>query len=161
MIPLINCFQRLWFTTFLVHLFNFFCRSFSYEKKYREAVESKSAGQIKDERVQEGPTKVETTSKVEVKEANPQSTTSTSSSTEQDLDVFLLGEAGDSDDDDGPGAYILVNFVAAAVLKNGCYIFSPELFYPHWSELSPMIRFFTACICNDDNFILLIVDYHY
>ncbi|GMN61710.1 hypothetical protein TIFTF001_030798 [Ficus carica] len=73
-----------------------------YEKKYREAVESKSAEQIKDERVQEGPTKVETTSKVEVKEANPQSTTSTSSSTEQDLDVFLLGEAGDSDDDDGP-----------------------------------------------------------
>lgn len=121
MIPLINCFQRLWFTTFLVHLFNFLCRSFSYEKKYREAVESKSAEQIKDERVQEAPTKVETTSKVEVKEANPQSTTSTSSSTEQDLDVFLLGEAGDSDDDDGPGAYILVNFVAAAVLKNGCY----------------------------------------
>ncbi|EXB89106.1 hypothetical protein L484_016666 [Morus notabilis] len=91
-----------------------------YEKKYREAVESKSAEQIKDNGVQEEPMKVETTSEAEVKEANQQRKTSTSSSTEQDLDTFLLGDPGDSDDDGS----------AVAIQKTGCCIFSPELFSP-------------------------------
>ena len=85
-------------------MFYFLHCSFSYEKKYREAVESKLAGQIKDNGVQEEPTKVETTSEAEVKEAYQQRKTSTSSSTEHDLDTFLLGDPGDSDDD-GPGVY--------------------------------------------------------
>ena len=85
-------------------MFYFLHCSFSYEKKYREAVESKLAGQIKDNGVQEQPTKVETTSEAEVKEAYQQRKTSTSSSTEQDLDTFLLGDPGDSDDD-GPGVF--------------------------------------------------------
>lgn len=48
----------------------------------------------------------ETTSSPDVKQASNQIKTSTSVS-EQDLDVFLLGDLGDSDDG-GPGNQILV-----------------------------------------------------
>ena len=67
-----------------------------------ENVNLQSGEKEKDDAVKE-PTKAEITSKAEVKEANQQSKTSTRSSTEQDLDVFLLGDPGDSDD--GPGGY--------------------------------------------------------
>ncbi|PON82985.1 BSD domain containing protein [Trema orientale] len=70
-----------------------------------ENLRLKSAEQEKDDTNE--PTMVEITSKAEVKEANQQSKTSTSSSTEQDLDVFLLGDLGDSDDgpDDDDGDF--------------------------------------------------------
>lgn len=65
-----------------------------------EDMKLKSVEQVKDEKAKE-PTDVGITSKEEVKEVNQQSKTVTSSSAEQDLDVFLLGDPGDSDD--GPG----------------------------------------------------------
>lgn len=65
-----------------------------------EDVKLKSSEQVKDDRAEES-TKVGTPSKEEVKEVNEKSKPTTSSSAEQDLDVFLLGDPGDSDD--GPG----------------------------------------------------------
>lgn len=77
-----------------------------YEKQYMEDVKLKSAEEEKEDDVKEIP-KAGTTVKVEAKESNKQSRTSTSSATEQDLDVFLLGDLGDSDEgpDDGDEGY--------------------------------------------------------
>ena len=61
--------------------------------------------QFPDDRVKE-PTKVEITSKAEDTEEKHHTKTSISSTTEQDLDAFLLG---DSDDD--PGNFVLSLFV--------------------------------------------------
>lgn len=71
-----------------------------HEKRYME--EKLKSAEVKDNNTKET-SKVGMTSKSGVKETNLQSKTSTSSATEQDLDVFLLGDLGDSDDgqDDG------------------------------------------------------------
>lgn len=74
--------------------------SISYEKQYMEDVKLKSTEQVKEDNEKEIP-KVGTTVKAEAKETKKQSKTSTSSPSEQDLDVFLLGDLGDSDE--GPG----------------------------------------------------------
>ncbi|KAL5537848.1 hypothetical protein UlMin_043958 [Ulmus minor] len=66
-------------------------------EQYVEDTKLNSAEQVKDDKVEES-SKVEIISKEEVKKAYQQSKTSISSSTEKDLDVFLLGEGGDSDD---------------------------------------------------------------
>ncbi|KAF2294822.1 hypothetical protein GH714_020267 [Hevea brasiliensis] len=77
--------------------------STSYEKRYMEEAMQKSAEQVKDNVVEE---KAMATSKPEVKKSNHESKTLTSSSAEQDLDIFLLG--GDSDE--GPGEELIENF---------------------------------------------------
>ncbi|XP_057952383.1 uncharacterized protein LOC131146664 isoform X2 [Malania oleifera] len=76
-----------------------------YEKRYMEEVKMNSTEQVKDDRVME--TSKVATSKPEAKGVKEQSKTSTSSHTEQDLDVFLLGDLGDSDDgpDDEDGGF--------------------------------------------------------
>ncbi|XP_059641843.1 uncharacterized protein LOC132283833 [Cornus florida] len=68
-----------------------------YEKRHMEEAKVKSDEQVKDDAVKETST-VGTTSKTEVKGVDKKSKTS-----EQDLDVFLLGDLGDSDEgpDDG------------------------------------------------------------
>ncbi|MED6110175.1 hypothetical protein PIB30_040592 [Stylosanthes scabra] len=68
-----------------------------YEKKYMEDAKLKSSEQVKDQTVME-PLEVELTSNQEVQEVKKETKTNTST-TEQDLDVFLLGDAGDSDND--------------------------------------------------------------
>ena len=75
--------------------------TYSYEKRYMEDVEQKSAELVTDEKVEES-SNVEMTSNPQAKETKQHSKSSTSS-TEQDLDVFLLG--GDSDE--GPGTIFL------------------------------------------------------
>ncbi|KAL6175390.1 hypothetical protein ACLB2K_052031 [Fragaria x ananassa] len=72
-----------------------------YEKRYLDNVNLKSTEQFPDDRVKES-AKVEITSKAEDKEDKNHSKTSTSSTTEQDLDAFLLGDS-DDDPDDGDG----------------------------------------------------------
>lgn len=57
----------------------------------------KSVEQLKQENEKEAPAIGTSDSKMEAKEIKRQSVTSTSSITEQDLDVFLLGDLGDSD----------------------------------------------------------------
>ncbi|KAF3438009.1 hypothetical protein FNV43_RR20765 [Rhamnella rubrinervis] len=69
-----------------------------YEKRYMEDLKLKSAEQVKDDRAEES-TKVGVTPEEEVKDVSQKSKTATSSSAEQDLDVFLLGDPGDSDGD--------------------------------------------------------------
>ncbi|KAM5570998.1 hypothetical protein ABKV19_011564 [Rosa sericea] len=71
-----------------------------YEKRYLEEVKQKSTEQFLDDRVKE-PTKVETTSKAEDKEEKHHTKTSISSTTDQDLDAFLLGDSDDDPDHDG------------------------------------------------------------
>lgn len=73
---------------------------YSYEKRYVEDMKLKSAEHEKVDKAEE-PMKDGITSEEQVKDANHQSKTATSSSAEQDLDAFLLGDPGDSDD--GPG----------------------------------------------------------
>lgn len=68
----------------------------TYEKKYMEGAK-KSVEQLKQENEKEAPAIGTSDSKMEAKEIKRQSVTSTSSITEQDLDVFLLGDLGDSD----------------------------------------------------------------
>lgn len=70
-----------------------------YEKRYMED-NLKSAEQVKDDKSTESPI-VGMGSKSEGKETKLQSKTSASSATEQDLDVFLLGDLGDSDENPG------------------------------------------------------------
>lgn len=65
-----------------------------------EDLKRKSEEKGKEENMMEIP-KAGTTVKEEAKETNKQNKTSTSSPTDQDLDVFLLGDLGDSDE--GPG----------------------------------------------------------
>lgn len=62
-----------------------------------EEIELKSAEQGKDTKASENPT-TKASSAIEMTETNRQSK---ASDTEQDLDVFLLGDLGSSDD--GPG----------------------------------------------------------
>ncbi|CAL5327008.1 unnamed protein product [Camellia sinensis] len=69
-----------------------------YEKRYMDEANLKPAEQVIDDKMKETST-VLTTSKTEAGNMNLKS--KTSSSTEQDLDVFLLGDLGDSDE--GPG----------------------------------------------------------
>lgn len=73
-----------------------YCR---YEKDYTEDVSLKAAEKIKETEVKES------SSSVRSKEANeiskPKENNAKPSSSEQDLDVFLLGDLEDSDD--GPG----------------------------------------------------------
>lgn len=69
-----------------------------YEKRYTDDL-------LKEEEVKVNSFK-ETTSRPDVKQATNQIKASTSAS-EQDLDVFLLGDLGDSDDG-GPGNQNLV-----------------------------------------------------
>lgn len=68
-----------------------------YEKRYNEDAKQKAAEEVKDIST------VGTVSKTEVEGMNQKNKSTTSSATEQDLDVFLLGDLGDSDDspDDG------------------------------------------------------------
>nr|XP_048330357.1 uncharacterized protein LOC125422497 isoform X2 [Ziziphus jujuba var. spinosa] len=68
-----------------------------YEKRYVEDMKLKSAEHEKVDKAEE-PMKDGITSEEQVKDANHQSKTATSSSAEQDLDAFLLGDPGDSDD---------------------------------------------------------------
>uniref|UniRef100_A0A5B6YH79 BSD domain-containing protein n=2 Tax=Davidia involucrata TaxID=16924 RepID=A0A5B6YH79_DAVIN len=70
-----------------------------YEKRYMENAKLKSAEQVKDDEAKE--TLTGGTSKTEVKGMNQKSKSATSSATE-DLDVFLLGDLGDSDEGQGP-----------------------------------------------------------
>ncbi|KAL9433380.1 hypothetical protein AB3S75_028249 [Citrus x aurantiifolia] len=69
-----------------------------YEKRHMENVKLKSLEQVNDAGAKE-PSTVEINPKSEAKDSNQPSKASMSSATEQDLDVFLLGE--DSDDDPG------------------------------------------------------------
>ncbi|KAI8543147.1 hypothetical protein RHMOL_Rhmol08G0195000 [Rhododendron molle] len=66
-----------------------------FEKRYMEKAKQNSAEQVKDDKMNETSTGG-TTSKTAAAGMNQKS--KTSSSTEQDLDVFLLGDLGDSDD---------------------------------------------------------------
>lgn len=69
-----------------------------YEKRHMENVKQKSLEQVNNAGAKE-PSTVEINPKSEAKDSNQPSKASMSSATEQDLDVFLLGE--DSDDDPG------------------------------------------------------------
>ncbi|KAF5933797.1 hypothetical protein HYC85_029968 [Camellia sinensis] len=73
-----------------------------YERRYMEEARLKAAEQAKDDKKKEASTSG-TTSETETGGINQKSKTSPTS--EQDLDVFLLGDLGDSDDgpDDGDG----------------------------------------------------------
>ncbi|KAG5039378.1 hypothetical protein JHK85_011854 [Glycine max] len=77
----------------------------SYENKYMEDDKLKSCEQVKDHKVMMESLNTELISNQEVQEVKKEAKPS-NSSTEQDLDVFLLGE-GNSDDepDDGDGGY--------------------------------------------------------
>lgn len=76
-----------------------------YEIKYMEDAKRKSSEQVKDHTVME-PLEVELTSYQDTQETKKDTKTS-NSSTERDLDVFLLGDTGNSDDepDDAYGEF--------------------------------------------------------
>ncbi|XP_057480196.1 uncharacterized protein LOC130767381 [Actinidia eriantha] len=73
-----------------------------FEKRYMEEAAQIASEQVKDNKMR-GASSSETTSKTEAGSLNQK----TSSVTEQDLDVFLLGDLGDSDDgpDEGDGGF--------------------------------------------------------
>ncbi|KAL6192921.1 hypothetical protein ACLB2K_034007 [Fragaria x ananassa] len=73
-----------------------------YEKRYMEELKLKEEEKLKDDKVKQTPV-VGEADKAEGSETNNKSLTSKSSSTEQDLDSFLLGDLEDSDggQDDG------------------------------------------------------------
>ncbi|XAR63843.1 hypothetical protein NMG60_11023960 [Bertholletia excelsa] len=75
-----------------------------YEKRYMEEAKLKAAEEVKDDKMK-GTSTGDTTAKNEAKGINQK--TNASSATEQDLDVFLLGDLADSDDgpDDGDGSF--------------------------------------------------------
>ncbi|KAK4768135.1 hypothetical protein SAY87_003276 [Trapa incisa] len=77
-----------------------------YEKQYVEDAEQKANKKVKDEKMEQSPNDG-VASKVEAKEPSCQNKNSGSSSKDQDLDVFLLGDLGDSDDgaDDGDDGF--------------------------------------------------------
>lgn len=83
-----------------------------------EDLKLKPTEQVKDDGAEESQN-IEITSKPEAKEVNQQIKTS-SSSTEQDLDEFLLGDPGDSDD--GPGR--LQCFIDLLM----CWLFSETIY---------------------------------
>ncbi|KAK1292434.1 hypothetical protein QJS10_CPB17g00406 [Acorus calamus] len=72
----------------------------SYEKQYMEEVKLKSAQQKQEDEVKEISTEGSTSEAgvSEKPETKLQSRTSTSSTKEQDLDVFLLGDLGSDDE---------------------------------------------------------------
>ncbi|XP_058112463.1 uncharacterized protein LOC131255692 [Magnolia sinica] len=79
-----------------------------FEKQYmEEANKLKSAESEKEDKVLKEDSIPKTSSKPEMTETSRPSKTSTSASTEQDLDVFLLGDLGSSDEgpDDGDDAF--------------------------------------------------------
>ncbi|PSR89098.1 ATP synthase subunit b like [Actinidia chinensis var. chinensis] len=73
-----------------------------FEKRYMEEAAQIASEQVQDNKMR-GASSSETTSKTETGSLNQK----TSSVTEQDLDVFLLGDLGDSDDgpDEGDGGF--------------------------------------------------------
>jgi hypothetical protein len=74
-----------------------------YEKRYMENLKQKSADVVKDDNEAKETPKDASVSKTEADGKNPKLKRASSSATEQDLDVFLLGDLGDSDEgpDDG------------------------------------------------------------
>ncbi|XP_004508650.1 uncharacterized protein [Cicer arietinum] len=76
-----------------------------YENRYMEDAKLKSSEQFKDYTMME-PLEIELTSNQKVKEVKKE-TKASNSSPQQDLDIFLLGDTGDSDDDpdDGDGGF--------------------------------------------------------
>lgn len=68
-----------------------------YEKKYIEESKLKAALQEQKEKVQENSSPA-STSKTQVPESKPQDKASKSATADHDLDVFLLGDLGDSDE---------------------------------------------------------------
>ncbi|EOY22168.1 PREDICTED: uncharacterized protein LOC18604908 [Theobroma cacao] len=74
-----------------------------YEKRYMEDVKQSSAEQVTDEKVKDS-SNVEMTSKPQAKETKEHGKTSTSSA-EQDLDIFLLGDDSDEGPDDGDDGF--------------------------------------------------------
>ncbi|KAJ8774553.1 hypothetical protein K2173_016999 [Erythroxylum novogranatense] len=91
-------FWRIYFTLVSTHVA-------PYERDYMEEVRRKAEEQMKDDEAKQIPTATET-SRSELTEKNLKSKTSTASS-EQDLDTFLLGDLEDSDGgaDDADGSY--------------------------------------------------------
>ncbi|KAK4260957.1 hypothetical protein QN277_004014 [Acacia crassicarpa] len=75
-----------------------------YEKRYLEEVKLRAAAEQKVDNKVEKTVVTEGTEKVEATGKNVKSKSSNSSSTEQDLDTFLLGDLEDSDGDDGNGS---------------------------------------------------------
>ncbi|XP_050372169.1 uncharacterized protein LOC126790076 [Argentina anserina] len=89
-------FWRIYFTLVSSHVA-------PYEKRYMEELKLKEAEQLKDDKAKQTPV-VGEADKAEASEANRKSLTSKSSSTEQDLDTFLLGDLEEDSDgaqDDG------------------------------------------------------------
>ncbi|XP_061990950.1 uncharacterized protein LOC133709286 [Rosa rugosa] len=88
-------FWRIYFTLVSSHVA-------PYEKQYMEELKLKEAEQLEDDKAKQTPV-VGEADKAEGSETNKKSLTSKSSSTEQDLDTFLLGDLEDSDggQDDG------------------------------------------------------------
>ena len=72
-----------------------------YEKKYMEEAKLKSAEQENDQKAKENSEDAAISKPEGAKSTQPLK--KATSSSEQDLDVFLLGDLGDSDD--GPGAF--------------------------------------------------------
>ncbi|KAM7483100.1 hypothetical protein LguiB_007683 [Lonicera macranthoides] len=77
-----------------------------YEKRYMEDAKQTTSEGVKDAVVKEIST-AGAVSNTQMAGKNPKSKSPTSSTTEQDLDVFLLGDLGDSDDgpDDGDDGF--------------------------------------------------------
>ncbi|KAK9080380.1 hypothetical protein SSX86_000138 [Deinandra increscens subsp. villosa] len=73
-----------------------------YEKRYKEEEENKKVGEKVNEDATVGPT-AESASKSEASETNQKAKSTNTKTVDQDLDVFLLGDLGDSDEgpDDG------------------------------------------------------------
>lgn len=86
----------------------------SYENRYMEDAKLKSSEQFKDYTMME-PLEIELTSNQKVKEVKKE-TKASNSSPQQDLDIFLLGDTGDSDDD--PGTPCSLSFIMCMFLKN-------------------------------------------
>nr|XP_043638824.1 uncharacterized protein LOC122609937 [Erigeron canadensis]XP_043638825.1 uncharacterized protein LOC122609937 [Erigeron canadensis] len=75
-----------------------------YEKRYMEEEDNKGSDEkVKEEAATVGSSKAETVSKTETSGENQNTKSTTTKSVDQDLDVFLLGDLGDSDEgpDDG------------------------------------------------------------
>ncbi|KAK9934947.1 hypothetical protein M0R45_022068 [Rubus argutus] len=87
-------FWRIYFTLVSSHVA-------PYEKRYMEELKLKEAEQLKDDKVKQTPVAGEA-DKTEGTETNKNNLSSKSSSSEQDLDTFLLGDLEDSDGGQGP-----------------------------------------------------------
>ncbi|KAK7330258.1 hypothetical protein VNO77_24446 [Canavalia gladiata] len=96
-----------------------------YENQYMEDAKQNSSEEVRDHKVMMEPLKVELTSNQEVLEVK-KATKSSNLSTEQDLDVFLLGDRNSDDDDDpddGNGGYdmtmIWTNWWIVRMMRKG------------------------------------------